>query len=117
MERILEHMNNVSTKLVATGILPSATFYKNDLNITNKLKVFNKILVYSVLFLVSKALHTLIRDMEQFKAKLIEVEECRTKIAQIESAKVAAKQCLNKNKVYYNEYIFNMFLKFNRSII
>jgi len=48
MERILEHMNSVSTKLVATGILPSATFYKNDLNITDKLKVFNKIFVYFI---------------------------------------------------------------------
>jgi hypothetical protein len=48
MERILEHMNNVSTKLVATGILPSATFYKNDLNITDKLKVFNKIIIHFV---------------------------------------------------------------------
>jgi ribosomal protein L16/L10AE len=44
--------------------------------------------------------------MEQFKAKLIEVEECRTKIAQIETAKLAAKQCLHKNKVYYNEHTF-----------
>jgi len=56
--------------------------------------------------------------MEQFKAKLIEVEECRTKIAQIESAKVAAKQCLNENKVYYNEYTFRSIKYFqNRSLL
>lgn len=55
--------------------------------------------MFTFTFLVSKALQTLIRDMEQFKAKLIQVEEFRNKIAQIESTKLNAQKCINKNKV------------------
>ena len=43
---------------------------------------------------VSNALRTLIGNMEQFKTYLIQVEDCRSKLSQLEKAQRATEACL-----------------------
>jgi len=59
MERILRDMNQMSGKLVAKGILPSATFYKNDqiTNITNKLKVYIEEVLFTFFYSIESIAH------------------------------------------------------------
>ena len=98
MANLLKQMNTISANLVDTGILPpipglfpSLAGLKMSSGIPNSptTTTANK-----TNFEVSHSLRKLICDMESFKTYLIQVEDSRTKLAQLEAAQEATKRCL-----------------------
>jgi len=95
MATLLKQMNAISSNLVDTGILPpipglftSLSGLKSDLS-SSPTKSSN-----TPNNEVSHSLRKLICDMESFKTYLIQVEDSRSKLAQLEAAQEATKRCL-----------------------
>lgn len=108
MALLLRKMNLVSESLVATGILPaipglfgapgalppSSPATSSPTSTSSPLASTHKTTPSLPNDSVSEALRTLIRDMERFKTYLMQVDDCRSKLAQLESAQEATERCL-----------------------